>query len=112
MRRYALTVALICFVAILSPVALQARQPVVISGKVTDTQGRPIPTALITVPVLNASTVSDSGGMYDLVIRSKVRSGQGVVIRASRQGFDYVSRPVRLAPSAQLKVDFRLVPVR
>jgi hypothetical protein len=67
MRKYALTVALICFVTVLSPVALQPHQPVVISGKVTDTQGRPIPTAVITVPVLNASTVSDTGGVYDLV---------------------------------------------
>ncbi len=82
MRRRNLIIALICLVAALHPVVLQARQPVVISGKVTDTLGRPIPAALITVPALNESTVSDNGGMYHLVVLSKVRSGQRVVIRA------------------------------
>jgi hypothetical protein len=112
MRRYTLTVALICFVTALSSVALHARQPVVISGKVTDTQGRPIAGALIAVPALNESTVSDDEGMYRLAIRSKARLGQEAVIRASREGFDYVSRSVRLGPKAQVRVDFRLVPVR
>ena len=37
MSKYAPTVARICFVAVLSSVALQAHRPVVISGEVTDT---------------------------------------------------------------------------
>jgi len=112
MRKYALTVALICFVAVLPPIALEARQPVVVSGKVTGAQGRPVSAALITAPALNEGTVSDPKGMYQLVIRSKVRSGQWIVIRAGREGFDSVSRPVRLAPGVQLRVNFRLVPDR
>jgi hypothetical protein len=67
-------------VAALHPVVLHAHQPVVISGEVTDTLGRPIPAAVITVPALNESTVSDNGGMYCLVVLSKVRSDQQVVI--------------------------------
>ncbi len=112
MRGRSLIITLMCFVAALHPVPLQARPPVVISGKVTDGQRRPISAALITVPALNESTVSDNGGMYRLVVRSKVRSGQGVVIRASREGFDYASRSIRLAPKARLKINFRLVPVK
>ena len=84
-------VALMCFAA-LFPVGLPARPPVVISGKVTDARGQPIPGALIAVPALNESTVSDDGGMYRLAIRSKARPGQDVVIRASREGLDYVSQ--------------------
>jgi hypothetical protein len=110
--RTTVIIALICLVAALHPVVLQARPPVVISGRVTDVQRRPIPAALVTVPALNESTVSDNGGMYRPVVRSKVRSGQGVVIRASREGFDYASRPIRLAPKARLRVNFRLVPVK
>lgn len=112
MRNWVFMFVLICFVALLSPAGLPARQPVVISGKVTDVQHRPIPKASVTLPALNESAVSDGEGMYHLVVRSKVRSGQEVVIRASREGFDYASRPVRLAPGAQLRVNFRLVPVR
>lgn len=100
-----------CFAA-LFPVGLPARPPVVISGKVTDARGQPIPGALIAVPALNESTVSDDGGMYRLAIRSKARPGQDVVIRASREGLDYVSHSVRLAPKAQARMDFRLVQVR
>ncbi len=90
----------------------RSRQPVVISGKVIDTQRRSIPAALISVPALNASTFSDSDGTYRLVVESKVRSGEEVVLRASREGFGYVSRSVRLAPGARVKVDFRLAPLR
>jgi hypothetical protein len=107
-----LIIALICLAGALHPGPLHARPPVVISGRVTDLQRRPIPEALITVPALNESTVSDRGGMYCLVIRSKVRSGQGVVIRASREGFDYASRSIRLSPKARLRMNFRLVPLK
>ena len=112
MRNCVLMVALICFVAVFSPVGLHARLPVVISGKVTDLERHAIPMALIALPALNESAHSDGEGMYRLVVRSRVRSGQVVVIRASREGFDYASRPIRLAPGAQLRVNFQLVPMR
>ena len=63
-------------------------------------------------PALNETTLSDSEGKYRLVVWSKVRAGGKVVIRASREGFDYIGRPVRLAPGAQIKVNFRLAPLR
>jgi len=112
MRHGLAALALICVVVALFPVVSLSRPPVVISGKVTDSRGRPIPGALIALPALSESTVSDDEGMYRLAIRSKVRLGQDAVIRASREGFDYVSRSVRLGPKAQLRMDFRLVPVR
>ena len=85
-----------------------SRRQIVISGNVTDTQGRPVGSVLISVPALNESTVSDERGAYRLVIKSRVRSGSAVVIRASRKGYNYVSRSVRLNPGVRLRIDFRL----
>jgi len=112
MLRRNLVVILACLAVPLLSAAVQAGQAVVISGVVTDMESRPIGGALVAVPAFNESAVSDDGGMYRLVIRSKVRRGQDVVVRASHKGFDYVSRPVRLAPKAQVRVNFRLVPVK
>jgi hypothetical protein len=82
-----------------------------ISGYVTDTQRRPMVGALVSVPALNESALSDERGRYRIVVRAKVRRGQRVVIQASREGFDRLSRPVDLVPKGKLKVNFRLAPL-
>jgi len=87
----------------------EGHRQVVISGNVTDTQGRPVRSVLVSVPALNENALSDDRGTYRLVIKSKFRSGAAVVIRASRKGYNYVSRSVRLNPGARLRIDFRLV---
>jgi protocatechuate 3,4-dioxygenase beta subunit len=84
---------------------------VVIKGRVTDTSGRPVATALIGIAAFNASTTSDTHGAYRLVIRSRVRSGQHAVLTASREGYDFVSRAITLAPGAELTESFRLQPL-
>jgi len=58
------------------------------------------------------SAVTDNQGTYRLVIGSSVHPGQQVVINASRQGFDYSSYAVTLAPGTKLKQSFRLEPLK
>lgn len=101
----------VCLLPVFFPAFAQARSyRVVISGRVTDIYGRLIPSALVAVPALNESTLSDSQGSYRLTIRSRVRPGEEVVIRASRKGFDYASKSVRLAPGVRPRINFRLTP--
>ena len=107
-----LVVILACLAVPLLPAAVKAGQAAVVSGMVTDAEHRPVAGALVAVPAFNESAVSDDKGTYRLVIKSKVRRGQEVVIRASHKGFDYASRPVRLAPGELVKANFRLVRVR
>ncbi len=102
----------VCLAIVFSPFAAQGRQPAVIWGKVTDTQRQPVVAATITLPALNESALSDGEGRYRLVVRRIVRAGEQVVIRVSREGFEHVSRPVRLAPGVQVKMDFRLVSLK
>lgn len=112
MRRPALAVAVVCLVMVLAPAVLRARQPMEVSGYVTDTQRRPMAGALISIPALNESASSDERGRYRMTIQSRVRRGQRVVIQASREGFDRLSRPIDLVPKGKLKVNFRLAPLR
>jgi hypothetical protein len=113
MRRWPVALILVCLLAVFLPALSHAQQErPIISGKVTDTKGRPIAAALINIPALNESVISDDQGAYRLVLRSKTRSGEEVVIRASRKGFDYTSRSLRLRPKARLRINFRLTPSR
>ena len=112
MRGHSVVVILACLAVPLLAAAGQSGQPVVIFGAVTDAQHHPLAGALVAVPAFNESAVSDDQGMYRLVIGSRVRRGQEVVIRASHKGFDYVSRPVRLAPGVHVGVNFKLARVR
>ena len=110
MKRH-LVIALACLAVILTVAALQARQPVEISGSVTDNLRHPIAHALVSVPALNESASTDGRGQYRILIKSKVRRGQKVVIQASHEGFDRISRPVDLAPKGRFRIDFRLPPL-
>lgn len=94
-----------------SPALSSGRRPLEIWGHVTDNQHRSLAGVLVSVPALNESTLSDDEGVYRLLIRSKVRPGQGVVIQASRQGFDRMSRPLTLTPKGRVQVNFKLVPL-
>jgi hypothetical protein len=105
-------IVLACLFVTLLPTFSQAREPITISGKVTDGRGHSVDSALIAIPALSESTTTDDRGAYRLLVRSKVRSGEEVVIRASRKGFDYASRPVRLRPGARLRINFRLSEAR
>jgi len=102
-----------CIIAVFMPASLHAvRHPVIISGGVTTNSGRPLADAFVCIPALNVSAVTDNQGMYRLVIGSSVHPGQQVVINASRQGFDYSSYAVTLAPGTKLKQSFRLEPLK
>jgi hypothetical protein len=112
-RLSTVALAILCLIALLSPVPAEAREKqVIMSGRVMDTLGRPVRSALISIPAINESTTTDDQGAYRLVIRAKIRSGEAVVVRASRKGFDYVSRSVRLTAGARLTINFRLTAAR
>ena len=85
-----------------------ARKPVVIYGRVTDGSGKPIGSALVAIAALSESTLTDPSGSYRLVLPSRVRTGQKVVVVASREGYDYGRRSVTLSPGIVTKQNFRL----
>ena len=89
-------------------VAAGAQAQSVITGKVTDAQGNPIPGANVVVPQLGlgigANTKVD--GTYSITVPSN-SVGKSVVITARRIGFTPISRTVAIASGSQAE-DFRL----
>src|SRR5208282_4503046 len=55
-----LSLLIVCIIAAFMPASLHAaRHPVIISGGVTTTYGRPLADAFICIPALNVSAVTD-----------------------------------------------------
>ena len=88
--------------------AREASAQVVISGKVTNEQGAPIPGANVTIPTLEVRTQADASGDYRVTIPADRANGQTVNIAGRYIGFNQQQRTVTLTPGAQT-VNFTLV---
>jgi hypothetical protein len=106
-----LCIILGCFVFLWGSVA-EARKTLVIWGKVVDSKGRPVAGSLVAAPALSESTRTNDQGVYRLIIQSKIKTGQKVVVMASREGFDYSRRSVTLSTGGAIKVNFQLATIR
>jgi hypothetical protein len=100
-----------CIVLFWGSVA-EARKPLVIWGKVVDSKGRPVAGSLVATPALSESTRANDQGAYRLVIQSKIKTGQKVVVVASREGFDYSRRSLTLSTGGAIKANFQLATIR
>ncbi|HEY5023016.1 MAG TPA: SusC/RagA family TonB-linked outer membrane protein [Gemmatimonadaceae bacterium] len=88
--------------------AREASAQVVISGKVTNEQGAPIPGANVTIPTLDVRTQADASGDYRVTIPANRANGQTVNIAGRYIGFNQQQRTVTLTPGSQT-VNFTLV---
>ncbi len=85
-----------------------AQAQVVITGKVTDAGGNPVPGANVVIPSLGIGIGANTnvGGTYTVTVPA-ASAGRSVVITARRIGFAPVSRTVVLASGSQTQ-DFQL----
>ena len=93
----------------LSAAGSAAQAQVVVTGKVTDAAGNPIPGANVVIPALGIGVGANTnvGGTYTVSV-SDAAAGRSVVITARRIGFAPVSRTVTLTSGSQTQ-DFQLV---
>jgi hypothetical protein len=89
-----------------------ARAPLVISGFASGPGGAPMEEALIAIPALNLSVLTDTRGAFRLVVPARVARGQRVVILATKEGFFEVKRAITLKAGGRLSQNFRLLPLR
>ena len=108
MRQLSRVIALLMAVA-LAPVSLLAQEPATITGRVTGAQGDAEAGVSVRIEALGVGTTTDAQGSYRLVVpAARIGAGQTAQITASRQGLATVTRPVTLAPGANLTQNFTL----
>jgi TonB-linked SusC/RagA family outer membrane protein len=85
-----------------------ASAQVVITGKVTNEQGVPIPGANVAIPSLEVGGQADAAGVYRFTVPAGRANGQTVPITGRYIGFNQQRRAVTLTPGTQT-IDFSLV---
>jgi TonB-linked SusC/RagA family outer membrane protein len=89
--------------------AQDAHAQTVISGRVTNDAGAPIPGANVAIPSLHLGAQADASGNYRFTVPSDQATGQTVQLTGRYIGFRQQSLPVTLTPGGTQTVSFSLV---
>jgi iron complex outermembrane receptor protein len=92
--------------AVLFSLTLQAQLGTTVRGRVTASDGSPLPGVTVSIDDLNLSTVTDADGRYQIVVPS-ARAGQSMSVTAALQGFRKRTATVILGPG-EVTHDFSL----
>jgi TonB-linked SusC/RagA family outer membrane protein len=84
-----------------------AQAQTVITGRVTNEQGAPIPGANVAIPSLRVGGQADANGTYRFTVPSEQANGQSVTVTGRYIGFRAQQQPVTLTPGTQT-VNFSL----
>ena len=99
---------IICCAFVIAPALAFSQEAVVISGKVTDELGEPLPGANILIPSLRIGAASDKDGTYRFIVPSNLVRGQRVDLSVRYIGYRSEVAQVTLTPSANVVQDFKL----
>lgn len=83
-------------------------QATVITGRVTNEQGAPIPGANVAIPTLGVGVQADANGDYRFTVPAERANGQSVSVTGRFIGFAQSQRTVTLSPGSQT-LNFSLV---
>jgi len=84
-----------------------AQAQTVITGRVTNEQGAPIPGANVAIPLLRVGGQADANGTYRFTVPAEQANGQSVSVTGRYIGFRVQQQPVTLTPGTQT-VNFSL----
>jgi TonB-linked SusC/RagA family outer membrane protein len=85
-------------VGALVPGMLLAQEPATITGRVTDQNGAPVPSATVAVPDMGLGATTRQNGEYTLILPSARVQGQAVTLTA--RGLGYKPQSVLVTPTA------------
>lgn len=105
--RTRITVPLIALLLSLFVAQEAHAQAAVITGRVTNEQGAPIPGANVAIPTLGVGAQANASGDYTFTVADAQANGQTVNLTARFIGFTPVTRPVTLSAGTQT-VNFSL----
>lgn len=74
--------------------AEQSGEPLVLTGRVTDERGRPVPSAQVFVPGSGAGTLTDRDGDFTLTVDPGLEADDGLQVAVERIGFARATIPV------------------
>ncbi len=101
-------IALLSLVLILIPILASAQQRgLIISGKVTDEEGNPLPGTNVTIKEYKLGASSDENGVYRFIVPARFMSGQEVELTAEFIGYHTGKEKIVLSPGTITK-DFSL----
>jgi TonB-dependent SusC/RagA subfamily outer membrane receptor len=106
MRCKILLVLFVC-VALLNPLISLAQDDAVISGKVTDEAGEPLPGANVSVQLTNLGAATNVKGEYHFTIPASALRGQEVTLEARFIGYRTKSQKLTLTTESHT-IDFAL----
>lgn len=87
-----------------------AQGAAIVSGRITNSEGKPEAAVIVRIDSLNVATSSRADGTYRLEVPGTcIRPGQNVTITAARTGLGTVSRTVVLSPDSTVTVDVTMV---
>jgi carboxypeptidase family protein len=97
---------------LLAAAAPVKQAPAIISGKIVDASGAPLPVALVRIDALSVGTTSRADGQYRLVIpvTRLLPDTRDYVVRASHRGFAPATQSVTVAPGETSQAEFQLQP--
>jgi TonB-dependent starch-binding outer membrane protein SusC len=87
------------------PLPTAAQEAAVITGRVSGVSGAPVGGAVVAIPSLELSTVTNDLGNYRLVVSAEQSRGQSVPITVSLLGYEGIEATIELTPGA-LRRDF------
>src|SRR6185295_7136496 len=95
-------ILVLAFPLIAVPLGAQAppAEPTVISGQVLDSDGKPLPGAIVSLPALNLTVTTDAEGRYTLTIPADLARGQTVELRATFSDLEPRTAEITLGPGA------------
>ena len=96
-----------CVFILLPLLVLGQQNTLVISGKVTDTEGNPLPGANIVLKDYNLGAATDRLGFYKFTVAQRFLKGQEVEMTARFIGYYWKTEKVSLSPGTVTK-DFKL----
>lgn len=106
-RWHPIRVAALLFVTGTGALPAQARPPLIITGRVTSDQQRPVAAAIVDITPPGLSVLTNEMGRFTLSLPSTVARGQRLDVRARAIGFRWQSRVIVVGDSA-LTIDFVL----
>jgi TonB-linked SusC/RagA family outer membrane protein len=92
---------------LLSPAAAAA-QDAVLTGRVQGSAMMPAAGAVISIPALNLTTVTNDAGQYRLVVPAAQARGQSVQVTVTLLGFEPAQATVTINAGATIRRDFQL----
>jgi len=97
--RCKILLALFVCVALLNPLTAWA-QEAVISGKITDEAGEPLPGANVLIQLTNLGAATDINGEYEFTVPASAATGQEVKIVARFIGYRTKTTKLSLTPGS------------